>query len=157
MYQVYSSIEKRKLLHTIIRRKDFNNINNRLDVSDSNEYLQLAMIKQNELKKYPGHYHLENIKETKITQESWVVIQGSVLVKLYDLDNKLLYQTNLYPGDASITFYGGHSYEILSNDTLIYEFKTGPYFGRDKDKELINKEDKDNINYEFINLNLDKK
>ena len=33
---------------------------------------------------------------------------------------------------------GGHTYEILESDTLVYEYKTGPYEGQKLDKEFIN-------------------
>ena len=69
-----------------------------------------------------------------IAQESWVVIQGSVKVYFYDLDEQLLTTEILYRGDCSMTFEGGHNYEILEENTLVYEFKTGPYEGIDKDK-----------------------
>ena len=32
---------------------------------------------------------------------------------------------------------GGHTYSILEDDTVIYEYKTGPYFGQTLDKEFI--------------------
>ena len=30
-------------------------------------------------------------------------------------------------GDCSMTFEGGHTYTILEDDTVVYEYKTGPY------------------------------
>ena len=39
--------------------------------------------------------------------------------------------------DLSMTFRGGHNYEILENDTIVYEFKTGPYLGIEFDKKFI--------------------
>jgi len=152
MYQIYSQIKgkHKQLLHTIIRKNDFKTINKRLDVSFDTEPLQLALINQNIPKKYASHIHIKNKKITNITQESWVIISGCVLVKLYDLDNTELYKTNLYPGDITITYYGGHGYEILANNTFVAEFKTGPYFGAEKDKKYI--DSKNNIDYNFINF-----
>jgi len=43
----------------------------------------------------------------------------------------------LRPGDASFTLYGGHTYEILEDDTIVYEYKTGPYEGQKLDKTFI--------------------
>ena len=43
----------------------------------------------------------------------------------------------LLPGDASFTLYGGHTYKILEQDTIVYEYKTGPYLGQTFDKEFI--------------------
>ena len=39
--------------------------------------------------------------------------------------------------DISITFYGGHNYVSLEDDTRVYEYKTGPYMGQARDKEFI--------------------
>jgi len=44
----------------------------------------------------------------------------------------------LEDGDCLVLFRGGHSLEVLDKNTIMYEFKTGPYFGFEKDKETIN-------------------
>jgi hypothetical protein len=72
-----------------------------------------------------------------IPQESWVVIRGMVQVEMYDLDNTLLHTDVLEPGDISVTLEGGHNYLIMADDTLVYEYKTGPYKGQEKDKTFI--------------------
>jgi len=36
-----------------------------------------------------------------------------------------------------MTFFGGHNYLIMQDDTLVYEFKTGPYTGQQNDKVFI--------------------
>ena len=69
-----------------------------------------------------------------IAQESWVVIKGSGKVFFYDTDMALLETHTLSAGDSSFTLEGGHTYEILEEDTLVYEYKTGPYEGQAKDK-----------------------
>ena len=56
---------------------------------------------------------------------------------MYDLDNKILATPILEPGDASYTLYGGHTYEILEEGTIVYEYKTGPYEGQELDKRFI--------------------
>lgn len=43
----------------------------------------------------------------------------------------------LKPGDCSITLYGGHNYVSLEEHTLVYEYKTGPYLGQEKDKAFL--------------------
>ena len=43
----------------------------------------------------------------------------------------------LNQGDASFTLYGGHNYQILEDDTIVYEYKTGPYEGQKLDKTFI--------------------
>ena len=44
---------------------------------------------------------------------------------------------DLYPGDCSITYAGGHGYIVKNSNTILYEIKTGPYFGTNFDKVLI--------------------
>ena len=72
-----------------------------------------------------------------IAQESWVIIQGSVKCTFYDLDDSILVESVLSVGDASFTLEGGHNYLILEENTLIYEYKTGPYEGHLLDKTFI--------------------
>jgi hypothetical protein len=37
-----------------------------------------------------------------------------------------------------MTFRGGHNYLILEDDTIVYEYKTGPYLGQELDKVFLN-------------------
>ena len=68
-----------------------------------------------------------------IAQESWVVISGKVKVTYYDLDLSIVDEDILSPGDVSITLEGGHNYLFLE-DSVVYEYKTGPYTGIENDK-----------------------
>jgi cupin fold WbuC family metalloprotein len=87
-------------------------------------------------KTFRPHKHIwkEPSFDKMIAQESWVVIRGSVKVLFYDTDMTLLETHVLNAGDSSFTLEGGHTYEILEDDTLVYEYKTGPYEGQEKDK-----------------------
>lgn len=84
----------------------------------------------------PPHLHVERIEEERrsVAQESWVVIRGLVKAYLYDVDESLLSEQILSQGDASISLRGGHTYEALESHTMVYEFKTGPYYGELLDK-----------------------
>jgi hypothetical protein len=64
-------------------------------------------------------------------------MEGKIKVSLFDIDSSPLYETILEKGDCSITFRGGHGYECVEDNTVVYEFKTGPYMGQKKDKEWI--------------------
>lgn len=109
----------------------------RIDIAPEEEFLQVACLKLEEGKTFEAHQHKENKREVEITQESWVVIKGKVKVYYYDTDGELLTTRELHAGDCTITFRGGHNYESLSDNTLVYEFKNGPYHGRNADKELL--------------------
>ena len=85
----------------------------------------------------PHKHIIKNGEQQVIAQESWIVVRGKVKVILYDMDDTLIHTDILESGDCSITFYGGHNYEILEDDTLVYEYKTGPYKGQKLDKVFI--------------------
>lgn len=127
------------LLHLVIRKDYFNDISNRQDVISSGNFLQLALLNLKQNQTFRPHKHIYNTfyTETKISQESWVVMQGSVEATYYDLDDKILEKRIINAGDLSITLVGGHNYTSLSDDTRVLEFKTGPYLGQEKDKVFI--------------------
>jgi cupin fold WbuC family metalloprotein len=133
--RIFSAIEEEKLLHIILRSDDVTT--ERLNVVDDEHFLQLAAMNLPKGKTFKPHKHIIYPKETDIAQESWTVIRGSVKAILYDLNDEIIAEETLNAGDCSITLYGGHTYEILEDDTLVYEYKTGPYLGVDKDKEFI--------------------
>ena len=91
-------------------------------------------------KTFRPHKHItkERTYKEQIAQESWVVIKGRVKCKFFDIDDSLIAEPILGPGDASFTLYGGHTYEILEEDTVVYEYKTGPYEGQELDKTFLN-------------------
>ena len=138
MHKIYSNVEPNTLLHIIHRKEDF--INSREDIIPAENFLQLATLRMENKKTFRPHKHIWKQPDSKqiIAQESWVVISGKVKCLFYDLDDTLLASPVLEPGDCSITLQGGHTYEILSGDTLVYEYKTGPYRGQENDKVFLN-------------------
>tara|TARA_B100000989_G_scaffold293496_1_gene270996 strand:+ start:55 stop:468 length:414 start_codon:yes stop_codon:yes gene_type:complete len=137
MKKFFSKIKKRKLLHVVFRP---NKKNQRINVTENREFLQFSCLNLNKKDKFLPHKHFwkKNKKKKKIVQESWLLVKGSAKVVFYDLNDKVLARKTLKPGDISITFEGGHKLEILKNNTIIYEHKTGPYEGRKKDLIHIN-------------------
>lgn len=136
MEKIYSKVDPTKLLHIVVRKSDFQE--GRFDVVPENQFIQCSILKMQNLKTFRPHKHIWKAgKEEVIAQESWVVIQGKVKGSFYDLDNSLLCEPVLEPGDASFTLEGGHTYTILCDNTLVYEYKTGPYTGQKQDKEFI--------------------
>ena len=138
MHKIYSNVEPNTLLHIIHRKEDF--VNSREDIIPAENFLQLATLRMENKKTFRPHKHIwkQPDSEQIIAQESWVVISGKVKCLFYDLDDTLLASPVLEPGDCSITLQGGHTYEILSDDTLVYEYKTGPYRGQENDKVFLN-------------------
>ena len=135
MKEIYSKVEPETLLHIILKKDSVQT--ERLNVVKDKEFIQLAAMRLPKGKTFKPHKHIFCEKITTIAQESWAVISGKVKAILYDLDDKIISEEILDAGDCSITLYGGHTYEILEDDTLVYEYKTGPYLGIEQDKEFI--------------------
>ena len=136
MPELIRSTKTGDLLHVIMRSRTAQPVE-RLDVCDESEFLQVARIHPPRGKQYPAHKHIRNVREVSLTQECWIVMRGSVRARYYDTDGLKLRDHLLTAGDVSITFRGGHAYEILEEDTVIIEVKNGPYVGRDADKTEI--------------------
>lgn len=136
MEKIYSLVEEGKLLHIINRME---NITGRQEMVPTDNFIQCATLKMEKGKIFPPHKHItkERHYTHQIAQESWVVIKGSVKCIFYDIDDTIIATPTLYVGDASFTLYGGHTYEILEDDTIVYEYKTGPYEGQALDKTFI--------------------
>ena len=135
MKKIYSNVVKEKLLHIVLRKDDVQS--ERLNIIEDREFLQLAAMRLPAGKTFRPHKHVHCEKITTTTQESWAIINGKVKAILYDIDDNIISEEVLNAGDCSITLYGGHTYEILEDDTLVYEYKTGPYLGTEQDKEFI--------------------
>jgi cupin fold WbuC family metalloprotein len=137
MEKIYSKIEPKKLLHIIVRKEDI--AHGRKDIVSEEHFIQCSILNMEKNKTFKPHKHIwKERTRNVIAQESWIVIQGSVQCILYDLDNTVISSPILKVGDASFTLEGGHNYLILEDDTLVYEYKTGPYEGQMLDKTFIN-------------------
>jgi len=139
MEKFYSKKEEGKLLHTIHRLDDVvSRDTQREDLVDSKEFIQCSSLKMKKGTTFRPHRHIWKKPEGEIiAQESWMIVRGSVKCFFYDLDDTIIATPTLYAGDASFTFEGGHTYEILEDDTIVYEYKTGPYKGQEFDKTFI--------------------
>lgn len=134
--KIYSKIDTDKLLHIIVRASDSEL--GRQDIVPEENFIQCSILNMEKGKTFRPHKHIEKSRtKNVIAQESWIVIRGSVKCILYDIDDTIIANPILYPGDASFTLRGGHNYECLEENTLVYEYKTGPYEGQALDKTFI--------------------
>jgi len=133
---IYSKIQPTRLLHIVHRLLEVND--KREDIIPPDNFLQIATIQLKNNQTFKAHKHIyNNYNGPKIANESWIIVRGKVKAILYDLDDKIIEEIILYPGDFSITIEGGHNYLCLEDNTLVYEVKTGPYCGQELDKEFI--------------------
>ena len=136
MEKIYSKVDPNKLLHIIIKKEDITP--GRQDIIPDDQFIQCSILNMEKDKTFKPHKHIWKERTRNIiAQESWIVIHGSVKCIFYDTDDQIIATPILYPGDASFTLQGGHTYEILEDSTLVYEYKTGPYEGQQLDKTSI--------------------
>lgn len=135
MKKYYSNLENNKILYSIIKFEEIEE--NRKDLSPETEYLQVSCKKLKKSDIFKPHKHLSLERKTTTTHESWVILKGSIKTQLFDIDNTLYSEEILSSGDCLVCFAAGHSFEVLEEDTILYEFKNGPYYGVKKDKQFI--------------------
>jgi|TARA_R110002033_G_scaffold4172_2_gene21102 hypothetical protein len=139
MIKVYSNVIENKLLHMVYFKNDLDETRDfRFDVAPEDQFIQVSALRLEAGKTFRPHKHIwkEAPEPEVIAQESWCVLEGRVQAHFYDLDDSLLVEYVLEVGDISLTFEGGHSYTILE-DARVYEYKTGPYQGVEKDKVFL--------------------
>jgi len=136
--KIYSKISPDTLLHLVVEKNSFKQ-EQRKDLIPEDQFIQCAKLHMDKGKTFRPHKHIKNSRtyENKIAQESWVIISGKVKCFFYDLDDSLITTEILNVGDASFTLEGGHTYEILEDETIVYEYKTGPYEGQENDKQFL--------------------
>ena len=140
MKNIYSDVRPDQLVASILRFKDLKDY--RTDICPESEYLQVSGRYLKNGDTVAPHRHAPIDRESDITQEAWIILQGKIKTCLYDLDDSLLYEAEIGQGDCVVFFRGGHSLEVLEEDTIFYEFKNGPYYGADVDKERIASEER---------------
>jgi len=140
MEKIYSKVHPDMLLHIVRRLSDILKQEGRVDIIPEDNFIQCSSLKMGNGKTFPPHKHIEKKRtyDKQIAQESWVVISGRVKCILFDIDDSIVATPILGVGDASFTLHGGHTYEILEDNTVVYEYKTGPYEGQELDKVFIN-------------------
>ena len=143
MEKIFSKVDPNLLLHVIYRFNEFETMTSfRSEIIEPDNFIQCAALKMDKGKTFRPHKHI--IKEVtdydRIAQESWVVLKGSVKCTFFDIDDEIIAEPILRFGDASFTLRGGHTYTILEDKTIVYEYKTGKYRGQEYDKEFLKDE-----------------
>tara|TARA_R110001606_G_scaffold344381_2_gene493079 strand:- start:3 stop:485 length:483 start_codon:yes stop_codon:yes gene_type:complete len=154
MKNIISKINK-EVLHIIFYAKEISK--KRIDVIPEDNHLQFSALELIKDQKFRPHFHIpKKIDYDETTaQEAWVIIKGSIKAIHYDVDNKIINKEILNVGDVAVTLKGGHTFEVLEEDTIVYEFKTGPYLGVELDKVFIEKKDKITTDEYCLKNNID--
>tara|TARA_R100001086_G_scaffold245370_1_gene176190 strand:- start:124 stop:534 length:411 start_codon:yes stop_codon:yes gene_type:complete len=135
MENFFSKKAKNKLIFSILRLEQVTE--KRIDICPEEEYMQVCGRIMEKGFTVAPHKHLQIHRETNLTQESWIIMSGKVKASFYDLDDSFLCDRIIEKGDVVVFYRGGHSLEVLEDNTIFYEFKNGPYFGVSNDKEKI--------------------
>ena len=101
------------------------------------DFIQVGTWNYNKCQMLKAHSHKVYKRESDITQELVFVKSGSLMVRIFDDNADGFFQEILNQGDFLILFSGGHSYEILENNTEVLEVKNGPYPGLENDKRIL--------------------
>lgn len=116
----------------------FKNIKNkRNDICPESEFIQLSTQVLEKGREVKAHSHLNIQRKSNITQEVWIILRGKVEASIFDLNKTIIKKIILKSGDCLVLFRGGHGFKNLSKDTIFYEIKNGPYYGKDKDTAEI--------------------
>jgi cupin fold WbuC family metalloprotein len=132
---IYSKQDESLLLLTINKFAEIDN--QRTDLCPDSEFLQISTKRIPKGTTFAPHRHNPLERKTTITQEAWVILEGKIRATFYDLDNTVIEQVELVRGDCAVVYYAGHGFEVLEEGTVLYELKSGPYFGVEKDKTFI--------------------
>jgi hypothetical protein len=132
---IYSKVNPEVLLLSVNRNEEIND--NRTDVCPEDKFLQISTKKIAKATKFKPHKH--NILQRNIdnTHECWIILSGCIKATFYDLNNEQIYETLLKNGDCAVVYNAGHSFEVLEDNTKLYEVKNGPYYGQSKDKTFF--------------------
>ena len=109
----YFSITKPDLLTHIVFR--FSEFKGRLNIVNPKEYLQVASLLLQDGECFKPHVHVwkdVNI-DMSVAQEAWVILEGSVHVRMLDSESNFVGKTVLNIGDCCITLNGGHEYRSI--------------------------------------------
>ena len=148
---VYNDTSQSKLVH-IPRHRDYQrDANHPKWYGTDKNHLQVA--KDNFMKDegLPPHEHvtrhgyfnymIENDYAPLHIDEFIYVVDGSLLVRIYDLDDSFLLERTLKKNDFFIYWSGGAGVKALKDETRVFVVKPGPYEGPFMDKRDIKDED----------------
>ena len=132
--QIYSDVDPQLLIATVIT--NFEEAG-RHDASTVDEILQVSALSLAKNKVVKSHMHKPVVRGTIGTQEAWIVISGSIRAEIFDTNKDKISENILMSGDCVVLYRGGHSMQVLEDDTVIYEIKNGTYLGAENDSQPI--------------------
>lgn len=134
MNSIFSNFDN-KIICSYIKKTEITKA--RIDMCHDDQTIQVGVKKICNGTKVQAHKHNKIERSILNTQETWIVISGTLKAEVFDVDDNFLSSIILHEGDCIVFFLGGHSMEALEDNTIFYEIKNGPYFGVENDKQYI--------------------
>ena len=145
MFNFINPLFKSDLKITNLNSKIYSNLNlcrvvnygkfhHRTNLTEPDQIIQASLIKMTEFQSVSRHEHLPIERHTTGTAEGWLVLNGSFEAEIFDIDQTSLGKYLLRKFDMILMFNGGHSLNATKKNSIMFEFKNGPFKGSDSDK-----------------------
>jgi hypothetical protein len=128
-------LDKRKNMVALMIPSDETLVDGHNFFTDNNRFIQFGIWNFKINTKLQRHLHKFIKRETTVTNEIVVVMKGKIMAEIYDSEKDFICKLILNSGDVLVIHSGGHGYEILEEDTRVYEIKNGPYSNPELDRE----------------------
>ena len=96
-------------------------------ITSDSDFIQTGTWKYNTGKILSSHRHKFYSRVVLQTQETIIIMNGSLKIDFYNLQNEIFHQVILGKGDIGVILNVGHGYEILNDCTQVIEVKNGTF------------------------------
>jgi mannose-6-phosphate isomerase-like protein (cupin superfamily) len=117
----------------IAQKYNLNDVENTIFPTPENVAFQFGVGVTKEKKVLAPHIHKRVERTIDTTSEFLYVLNGTMIIDIYDEDEKFIKNIILKDNECLLQFIGGHAITLEKN-TKYFEIKQGPYYGRDFDK-----------------------
>ena len=124
-----------KTIAIIVSHADYFMTEDKNFYTDNEDSLQVGSLPFTIGSRVAPHLHKQK-ESTSQPMEVLFVLYGVVSAEFYDDKKSVIETTLLRTGDIVIQKSGGHGFYFNDRSRLL-EIKTGPYLGKDIDKEMI--------------------
>ena len=106
--------------------------------TEPTQFIQSSAMCYDKGKTFAAHKHKVRDRVSSKTQEVMICVNGAMRYVLYDNNGKYLDYGVLIRGDILTILDGYHDYEVVEDNTVVYEVKNGPFTSVKDDKEYLN-------------------
>jgi hypothetical protein len=128
-----------QILHRYMSSHSHKTKNERVNISEDAWNIQISSLKFSTGRMVNPHSHLSINRGIGVspTNEIWLVTSGDFRITFFDTDCKtVLEELTAEIGFISLSLYGLHSIQAISEGSTFLEIKNGPYVGKDITYEI---------------------